>query len=1125
VALTNLTGMEFVFDPLALQNEQMKQIQIWQKWSDQLLTSGIPSDIQKLLLLPQNTAKGRPVSASTTYKGPPGVLTDGRIGPEYWQTKNVAPPQWCLVDLGDVREASRVVVHQYGPRFVMNDYEIAVSEDGKDYEVVRREKGASPVTLTCSFPPRAVRFVKVTSFGSVNSTYPTTFFEVEVNKGDSKSLSPDQLAWRLERGLRALGALGGEDDVERVLSVLGDNPPFSPEFRPATRAGIRSLGRLGGEKSLRALIAYLDNPLVARYAADALGDLGDERAVEPLLSAYTRYAKTLTGQDPKDVPPDDHMTFPSEDRMLETPYWIVYALCRLPLDDRQTMAQLRRLSPQLIANLPGDHDTFFLYEPEVAHLLTTYLLDQCGMRQEVCEQAFIKLGQPRRVAASTPDVKWPEFPAYRIGSWLPAVCTESDDVPRLLALLQHEEGFVRLNAAKSLAWIGDRKAIRPIAEILIKSKPEAEHGYSGVFKNEEYNDPAPRWREGLIRALGILDANEHASVLAKIMNDDRNVLEIRHAAAQALADLDTDEATQFLMNAAQEHDFHSVQQVARDAIRFRGLTSQAPIPTTAMLPKRMPAAAVENEQFEAIVFIKGDNNIPNTIGTVEQADRWRATYAVTDSGPAYRPGKNLYLLRPPTPDGQVTPLTSFIDGYVAEPELSWDGQHVLFSHRGADDPWWQVYRINIDGSGLEQLTFGPYHHVGPTYLPDGRIILASSRSGMRDEYHGYPCTALYVMNADGSELKPIATNIGRDNEPAVLWDGRVVFSRLEVFYSRNKTELTLHAAHPDGTQDVVLYGPERRKYWRQLNHGPPTPADGQEAPLTHRVLRMTQPQPMPNGRDIVVVTQGGLVLVGANRLAERHITPDYRERSYTTPYPLPDGTILCASTWKEENRANVDLGLYLLDPDSGALHLVYNDPRTADFEPRPIFARRRPPTIYPHFTEETYSCRFACASAFHSQLEEVRERGRYVRLIEGVPVVARHSTHTNDWEVWKNHGGTFARILGVAPLAADGSFYVEAPADRLLHFQVLDSDRRVMGNQLTWIYARPGETKSCVGCHEHPHATTRVEVPHALRTPPLKFLPRPDDFTYRAKAWFKGHLPSEIEERTRTTRAVSLLAR
>ncbi|MEO2009443.1 MAG: hypothetical protein ABGX22_12275 [Pirellulaceae bacterium] len=70
------------------------------------------------------------------------------------------------------------------------------------------------------------------------------------------------------------------------------------------------------------------------------------------------------------------------------------------------------------------------------------------------------------------------------------------------------------------------------------------------------------------------------------------------------------------------------------------------------------------------------------------------------------------------------------------------------------------------------------------------------------------------MNADGTDIHAIATNIGRDNESALLPDGRIVFSRLEVFYSRNKTELTLHAARPDGTGDRVLYGPERRLFWR-----------------------------------------------------------------------------------------------------------------------------------------------------------------------------------------------------------------------------------------------------------------------------------------------------------------------
>jgi hypothetical protein len=205
--------------------------------------------------------------------------------------------------------------------------------------------------------------------------------------------------------------------------------------------------------------------------------------------------------------------------------------------------------------------------------------------------------------------------------------------------------------------------------------------------------------------------------------------------------------------------------------------------------------------------------------------------------------------------------------------------------------------------------------------------------------------------------------------------------------------------------------------------------------------------------------------------------------------------------------------------------MVYNDPACADFEARPIVSRPRPPVIATRIRDRGYSGRFLCTSVFTSQEPEVARRGRLVRLIEGVPVVARHSTQTNPHPVWKNHGGTFARVLGTTPLARDGSFFVEAPADRLLHFQVLDSDRRVLGNQLTWIYARPGETKSCVGCHERPSVSPRTTIPTASRFPPVRFLPAGDEFTYRAKAWFKGHLPAEIEERTRTVRAVNLLGR
>ena len=1125
VSLTNLTGMEFPFDSHASTDKRAAQAKAWRDWWASVPTDRPPQEVLDLLVGPKNLASGRSITASTTYRGPADILLDGQIGPEYWQTKNVPPPQWCMVDLGRAVEISQVIVHQYGPGFCMTGYELATSLDNKTFEVVRREDGLTPIVLDVKFPPQEARYVRITSFGAEREIYPSTFFEIEINSpGQARIKTDEPFEWRMERGVRALGVLGGNGATEAILEVLGDSPPTAQAYRPMVRAGIRSLGRLRHEAGFQALIGYLDNTMWARVAAEALGDFGDRRAVPHLLAAYPKYCKQLDGTDPANLPADDKMGFPSEDRMLETPYWIEYSLCRLPLDNPQDLATLRGLAPLIITNMQGDHDTFMLYQREVGHLLTGYLMEKSALRQQACEHVFEQLGQPRRVPKTDEDLQWSVFLPYRMSSCLPAVCTEKEDLPRLVALLQHEEGWVRINAAKTLAWLGDKRAIEPLARTLAEAKAEADFGYSGTFKDEEYNDPAPRWREGLIRALGLLGAHEHTDLIVKILNDTGTVLEIHRAAADALADLGNEKAIAALKDAALNHAFHSVAHVARDALHTRGVRLR----TTPNNEPETPPVLIPNpaaDEVEALVFIKGNNSIPNTIGTVEQADRWRATYVVTDSGPAYRPGRNLYVLRPPRPDGRVTPLTRFDDGYVAEPELSWDGSQVLFSYRGQDDPWWHIFRINVDGTGLIQLTDGPYHDVGPAYLPDGRIVFTSSRSGIRDEYHGYPCTALYVMETDGRGIHAIATNIGRDNEPAVLHDGRIVFSRLEVFYSRNKTELTLHAMHTDGTQDVVLYGPERRQHWRNLDHGPRSPADGQEAPLTHRVLRMTQPQPMPDRRHIVVTTQGGLVLIGPRRDAETVITPDFKERSYTTPFPLPDGKLLCASALKIDDRTKIDLGLYLLDPENGQLELVYNDPATADFEPRPVMARCRPMLQPARTIPKAYSGQFLCSSVFATQEKDVPLKGRFIRLIEGVPMVARHSTHTNDQPVWKNHGGTFARVLGTAPLAADGSFYVEVPADRLIHHQVLDSDRRVIGNQKTWIYPRPGETKSCVGCHESPHTTTRGNDPLASHHLPLDFLPKGDEFTYRAKAWFKGHLPGEIEERTRTVRGVNLLGR
>jgi HEAT repeat protein len=1140
VALQNLTGMELPFDALAAPDVRDGQAKRWRSWWAGVGDGQIPKELTAALGRTTgvgNLARGCTVTVSGTYKGPPNVLTDGRrVG--FWQTKNVPFPQWCTVDLGRVQTVARVIVRQYDKGFCMTKWEVSASADGKAFETVQRGKRLSPVDLTVSFAPRKARYIRITSHATERSIYPTTFREIEAYAtADKPDAAPrEQTLDAKLRAVRALGSLGGEGAAERLAATVEPyrnattgTPPIEREI---VRAALRSLGRLRDPASLKLLTDLLDNPLWARYAADALGVFGDDAAAAALIAAYPPYARSVTGKAPKRLPRDDHPGLTPDDRMYETPFAIASALSVLPLKREQDIAALREIAPVLAANVPQDHDGAMLYEPEANRRVTAWLLERAGMRQAVCEAAFVALGQPRRGQAAETDAmaalaKRMNKAAFAAG-YLPALCTDKRDVPRLIALLQHKDGWARINAAKALMFLDERSAIGPIAKLLAASKAEADFGFFGGFVfytkqkgQDEYNDPPPRWREAFVRALGRLGGTDHVPLLARLLRDERSALEIQAAAATALDELGTPDALAALQAVEPDHPYHSIRLIAREALWRRGLISadaSPPPPPAAQTPAAPSEATTSTSVPEAVVFIRGDNKMPNRF----QIDAWRQTYSTTDSGPTYRLGRNLYVLRPARPGGTVTPLTTFPDGYVADCEVSWDGRRVIFAKRGGkDDPWWHIWEIGVDGTGLRQITKGPYHDVQPAYLGDGRIVLSTSRIGMRDEYHGYLATGLAVMNADGGGLRCVGFNLGRDNEPSVLPDGRILFSRLDLFYSRLKTELTVQAVAPDGTRNVTLYGPERRDFWRQVTRTSGEKGWG-EVPPRHRVLRLTQPQALADGR-ILCASTGGLVAVGPSRYEEQFLPHD-KSYAVTSPFPLPDGRILCAASKKE---AKVDLGLYLMDATTGKLVPLYNDPATAEFEPRPVLARPRPAAAAEAPVSRAYTARLFCNSAAVSLEPEPARRGRLVRVIEGQPIFGRHATHrSSPVPGWKNHTGTHARILGTVPLAADGSFFLEVPADRLVHLQVLDADRQVVGNQLVWMYARPGETRSCVGCHEYPDSTApRRPLRQAAAVTPIPCLPTGGEFSYRAKVWNKGTLTEEAERRTRTVHAVNLLAR
>ncbi|UCC69658.1 MAG: PD40 domain-containing protein [Armatimonadota bacterium] len=107
------------------------------------------------------------------------------------------------------------------------------------------------------------------------------------------------------------------------------------------------------------------------------------------------------------------------------------------------------------------------------------------------------------------------------------------------------------------------------------------------------------------------------------------------------------------------------------------------------------------------------------------------------------------------------------------PTWSPDGKSIAFTSRGGwseDHKNWEIYRINVDGSGLMRLTYSDRNNVDPLWSPDGTMIAFRSmgpptvvdpRTGHHvDPETGHrPSTRLYSMWEDGTGLIELADNI------------------------------------------------------------------------------------------------------------------------------------------------------------------------------------------------------------------------------------------------------------------------------------------------------------------------------------------------------------------------------
>ena len=118
-------------------------------------------------------------------------------------------------------------------------------------------------------------------------------------------------------------------------------------------------------------------------------------------------------------------------------------------------------------------------------------------------------------------------------------------------------------------------------------------------------------------------------------------------------------------------------------------------------------------------------------------------------------------------DGSLTTLTTGSDNF---PAWSPKGDLIAFTRFSEDD--YDIYTIRPDGTGLRRLTTTPGNDAHEIWSPDGKhILFSSARLGFKDEAPLYddipqPYGELFVMDADGSNQRPLTDNQWEDATPA-----------------------------------------------------------------------------------------------------------------------------------------------------------------------------------------------------------------------------------------------------------------------------------------------------------------------------------------------------------------------
>ena len=457
-------------------------------------------------------------------------------------------------------------------------------------------------------------------------------------------------------------------------------------------------------------------------------------------------------------------------------------------------------------------------------------------------------------------------------------------------------------------------------------------------------------------------------------------------------------------------------------------------------------------------------------------------------------------------------------------DLSFDGKVVVFSWSecGKEDlksrPGWGVekcfhlWRINVDGTGLVQLTDGDLNDFDPCWLPDGRICFVSERRGGYGRCHGgrdNPSYTLASIKPDGSDLTFLSWHESNEWHPSVTNNGLIVYTRWD-YVDRG----TNQAHHPwvttvDGRDARAIHG----------NYPPSARA------LHERPWLEAHVHAIPGSNKFVATAAGhhgqaygSLILLDADvedddlasqlkRLTPEAAWPEAEGGggSWTTPWPLDENYFLAAEAGN----------IYLLDT-FGERHLICASGDVPAMRPLPLRPRPVPPLV-PHQTavglptKDALEARglvspgtYADSSRATVALMNVYDSllpwpgGAKISALRIVQVFSKASVPTP-------HAGpgrtNIRQALGTVPVEPDGSAYFYAPVNKAIFFQALNERGLAVQSMRSDTYVHPGQRLVCQGCHERRWRAPEPPrgTPLALRRGPSEIAPEvegSDPFDY-----------------------------